>query len=96
MAWPKTKMTWMKYLSLLERVSEANGTPVDLSYYPSYVNSAEDRETAIILEKGKALYKWKMNDFYIQLGWTGGIAFLSYKHLELESVVNYLSEGEGF
>lgn len=89
-------MTWMKYSSLLNRVAKPNGEYIDLSYYPSYVSTDEDRETAINIEKGKALNVWNKKGFTIQLGWVGKETFLRYQHNQLSKIAEELELGEGF
>ena len=89
-------MTWLKYYSLKSKLEDIYGSPRDLSFYPSYSSTSEDRETSINIGKGKAVHLWEQAGWAVELSWFEYSALLEYEHEKLSEAIEYAGPQEGF
>lgn len=78
--------TWLTYRNVESDLLEKYGQGKDLSFFPSYANDSDSKETAINLKKGRATRSWQQQGYTIQLKWENREnVVLVYFHDELEA-----------
>lgn len=89
------RYTWLKYLTLTNKLKEKYGEPKDNSYFPDYVKTPQSKVTTITIGKSEIIHSWQQDGWSIIFVWSEGGAGLSYSHDSLIEQEKASSPDEG-